>query len=381
VSLGVTLGLASTSVGPWIIGGLVDTHHFDVEQASLMVALEQVTMGVVMIVLAATLHRLPRRTLLVVGVLLALIAQALSYMLDGVTSMAVSRMLSGVAFAFVYATSTALGASTRDPDRTFAAAQFMAQVGTMAVNPLLGVGSELPGHKGVFAVLGGFTLTLAVPFLVLALRQPAANVERSTQREQRLAPWSRTVLGVLVLMTAYSLATGGAWNFVERVAASVGVRGAQLGSGMLAAGLIGTLGSVLANRLGTTHGRVGPLCGGLLGLGLATLWLMAPSSPLQFWIALSLWSSLFTFTTPYVFGLAAAADRTGRLVAATGTAYIIVSALGAYFAGFIAAHSGLTPFGVVALMMLAAAMVPAALVSRSVPTAQAAAGAAPLSSG
>lgn len=371
VGLGITLGLASCSVGPWIIGGLVETHRFDIERASLTVTVEQMTMGAVMFVLAGNLHRLPRRSLIVIGVLLALISQVLSYLVVGFGPMAASRVLSGVAFAFIYSISTAFGAATRDPDRTFAVAQGMGQIATLALYPMIGIGSMIPGHKGVFIILAFFSLLLAVPFLALALRHQPAPVERGAHPKHPVALLSKTVIGVLAVMTVYSVATGGTWNFMERVAASVGLSGARLGSGLVVTSLIGTLGSVLANRLGTTYGRIWPLCGGLVMLGLATLWFMTANSSLQFWAAVSLWAFLFTFTTPYVFGLAAAADPSGRVVAATGTAYIIVSAAGTYVGAFVVAHFSMTVFGAIALTILAATAVHAAVISRMVAAARA----------
>lgn len=366
VGLGITLGLASSGVGPWIVGGLVDTRRFDIEQASLMVTVEQMTMGVVMLVLAGILHRLPRRSLLAVGVALALLTQVFSYLLDSVAAMTALRVLSGVGFACIYSMSMALGAATRDPDRTFAVGQGMTQLGAIALNPMLGLGSELPGHKGVFVVVALFCAVLAAPFLALAFSHRAAPLKREGKTLHPVSLLSTTVLGVLAVMTIYSVATGGAWNFMERIALSVGLSGRHLGSGLIVTSVIGTLGSVLANRLGTTYGRAWPLCGGLAALGLATLWLMIPAAAWQFWTALSLWAFLFTFTTPFVFGLAAAADPSGRVVAATGTAFIIVSAAGVYFGAFIVAHLGLKVFGAVALAMLAATAVLAAWISRRV---------------
>ena len=371
VGIGVTLGLVSSGVGPWIVGGLVTTRHFDIEQASLMVTIEQMTMGVVMLVMAGSIHRLPRRPLLIVGVGLALLSQAASYTVEALPAMALSRALSGVGFAVIYALSTAQGAATRDPDRTFAAAQGGTQVAAMALNPLLGLGADLPSHKGVFIVIGAFSLLLAVPYLWLALKHravqplhaPAATFSPISLRSGR-------VLGVLAVMTVYSIATGGAWNFMERIASGVGLGGAHLGTGLVISSIIGISGSVLANRLGVTFGRIAPLCGGLVALGLITFWFMTPASAWQFWMAVSLWAFLFTFTTPYVFGLAAAADPSGRVVAATGTAFIIVSAMGVYVGAFIVARCGLMVFGSVALAMLALTACIAAAVSRSVAAAQ-----------
>lgn len=367
VGIGVTLGLLSSGVGPWITGALVNTSRFDIQQASLMVTVEQITMGMVMLGLTGIVHRLPRRALLVVGVVLVLVSQAASYYLDGFVAMMASRTLSGMGYALIYSISMAIGASTRDPDRTFAAAQGMTQVGAMALNPLLGFGALLPGHKGVFIVIGAFSLLLAMPYLWLAFsHRPARALTLSATKLAAISLRSKRVIGVLGIITVYSVATGGAWNFMERVAASTGLSGPRLGTGLIISSLIGTLGSVLANRLGTSVGRRPPLCGGLILLGVATLWFMVPASAWQFWTVVSLWAFLFTFTTPYVFGLAAAADPTGRVVAATGTAFIIVSAVGVYFAALVVAHLGLPAFGLLAMLMLGGTAMLAALVSRAV---------------
>jgi hypothetical protein len=87
-------------------------------------------------------------------------------------------------------------------------------------------------------------------------------------------------------------------------------------------------------------------------------------SALQFWVMVSLWGFLLTFTTPYVFGLAAAADVSGRVAVATGTAYIIVFEAGISIAAHIVAHHGLTLFDTVPLALSALAALLSAIVSR-----------------
>lgn len=366
VAIGIALGLLSGGVGPWITGGLIDTGQFDVQQAALMVTAEQMAMGAVMLALTGMMHRLPRRTLLALGVGLVLLTQAISFLINGFTLMIVSRMLSGVGFAFIYSLSMALGASTRDPDRTFAVGQGMTQVVAMALNPMLGFGAQIPGHKGVFAVLGAYSLLLSIPLMLLMLRRTPVSAEHARRRTLTVPIRSKAVIGVLTVMTIFSVATGATWNFMERVALGVGLAGPTLGTGLVVSSLIGTLGSVLANRLGTSFGRIGPLCGGLVALGLCTVWFMIPGSALYFWMAVSLWAFLLTFVTPYVFGLAAAADPSGRVVAATGTAYIIVSAAGVYVGAFTAKHFGMTLFSIAALIMLVITALIAAVVSRMV---------------
>ena len=356
VALGITLGLASGSIGPWITGGLVDTGQFGIQQASNMVTLEQITMGVVMIVLSGTVHLLPKRSLIAAGVILILGTQVVSYAADGVAAMGVSRILSGVGFGVVYSIAIAWGAATAMPERSFAAGQALTQVGAMFLNPLLGFGSELPGHKGVFLALELFCVVLAVPFLLLALAHPARQLVPAVahgRRAETHAPVHRTIVaGVLTAMTLYSIGTAGLFNFLERVAGSVGLGGAKLGTGLVVGSVVGTAGSLLANRFGTRWGRLLPLCGGLVLLAGVSLWFLAVPDVWQFWVSIWLWAMLFSFVTPYVFGLAAAADPSGRVATATGTVYIIVSALGVSIAAFFVARHNTTYWGWVSLALL-----------------------------
>lgn len=347
-------------------GGLVDTGQFDLQRASLMVTIEQMTMGTAMVLLAGIVHRLPRLPLLFAGVGVVITTQISSYLFGGFATMTVSRMLSGVGFAFIYLLSTVLGASTDDPDRTFAFSQGLQQVAALALNPLLGFGAELPGHRGVFAVMAGYGLLLGIPLLLLSMRRLSVVVT-PVARVPSARPMSfKRAIGVLTVATMYSLATGAVWNFMERVALGVGLGGSKLGTGLMAASMIATLGSVLATRLGTTYGRVAPLSGGLLALVPATVWFMLPPSALQFWMSVSVWALLVTFVTPYVFGLAAASDPGGRVVAATGAIYIIVSAAGAYLGANVIEHFGMRHFSFVASIMIAITALIAAVVAHRV---------------
>ncbi len=365
VGLGTTLGLASQSATPWIVGALIDSAGLDVQQATLMSTAEMAAMGLVMVGLSPFIHRLPHKALTLSGAALALAAQALSAAAEGVWALAFWRVLSGVGFGVIYSTASAAGAAAASPARAYAAAGVISLLLGTLLNPALGFGSERFGHGGVFAGLSAYALALSLPLLAMPFRTERAKASPPTDAPGAHGPVrALSILAVMGVMGLFAIATNGVFVFVERVGAGVGLRGAELGSGMSVVSLIGAVGGVAAARIGTGRGVAAPLAFGLIAIGAVSFAFLVSGSPWAFWISFSLWVALYWFVYPYIFDLAVRVDPRGRVASATGSALILFGAAGSALAGAVSQRYGMQSFAILAFAGCSAAALAGIAVAR-----------------
>ncbi len=345
VGLGTTLGLAGQSASSFIFFALNHGGGLSVEAATQALTAEGVAMGLTMFAVSPIIHRLPLRPLLWAAILAALAAQAGSGVAHGLPAIVAARVLSGIAFGLVYSIASASGAASPTPERVYAAAGTIQLVLGTALNPVLGRGQAM-GQAGVFGAVAIFVALLATG---MVFAPPPRRLAAMTHADDAPRPRVAAVLAVLAMMVVFAVGTNGVYIYYVPVAHAVGLSDARLGDGLALVSLVGSLGGVAANRLGLRAGRALPLVGGLVGLGLTSMWLLDIAAPWQFWAAFTLWIALYIFVNAYLFGLAVAADASGRLASATGAALILANAGGTWAVGWVAARTGAASWGWVAL--------------------------------
>ena len=345
VGLGTTLGLAGQSASSFIFFALNHGGGLSVEQATQALTAEGAAMGLTMFGVSPIIHRLPLRPLLWGAILLVLGAQAGSGLAHGLVGIVAARLLSGVAFGLIYSIASASGAASATPERVYAAAGTIQLLLGTALNPVLGRGQSA-GQAGVFVAVGLFVALLAAGML---FAPPPRRLEAVTHAADAPLPRLVAVIAVLAMMIVFAVGTNGVYIYYVPVAHAVGLSDARLGDGLAFVSLVGSLGGVAANWLGLRWGRALPLVGGLVGVGLASMWLLDIAAAWQFWAAFTLWIALYIFVNAYLFGLAVAADASGRLASATGAALILANAGGTWAVGWVAARTGAASWGWVAL--------------------------------
>ncbi|HEX7935965.1 MAG TPA: MFS transporter [Paraburkholderia sp.] len=354
VGFGITLGNTAQSGIPWIVGGLVESAHLDIQQASLMVTVEVLTMGCVMLGASAFVHRLPKKAVLVLATLLAIAAQVASIYVTQLGALAVVRAVSGLGFGLVYSLASAIGAGAESPQRTYGAAGTIALLLGVLINPMLGYGMQTYGSAGVFGGIVILAVVLAIPLFLISFKSFQASplvtntaVAGQVKLTDRLDMLSAA--GVVLTMALMSAAVSGLYVFLERIARSVGLEGTALGAGMSVVSLIGASGGVIAIAVSKRVGNVLPLMIGLPLVGLIVLSLTVAKTQPQFWTAFTLLCVMFWFLYPFIFGLAARVDPKGRVASATGSGKILLASVGTALAGFLGANYGIQSYGYAAI--------------------------------
>jgi predicted MFS family arabinose efflux permease len=373
VGLGITLGNTAQSAIPWIVGGLTDSEHLDLHQASLMVTSEVSAMGVTMLIASTVVHKMPRKLVFFVAAALAIAAQIASVGVKDPALLAMVRAASGVGFGLIYSIASAIGAGARAPARTYATAGTIALLLGVLIHPMLGYGLQHYGAEGVFGGIVILASVLSIPLLVLRFdRAEAAPTESAAVSGASETRWNGSTMlaaaGVVLTMALMSAAVSGLYVLLERIAKSVGLGGTALGAGMSVVSLLGASGGVWANLLSKKFGNARPLLIGLPLIGALLLGMTVVAAKFEFWAAFVGITIMFWFLYPFIFGLAAAVDPKGRVASATGSGKILLASGGTALAGYLGGTWGAAAYGVAALTICTLAMLVAAGVLRLLKT-------------
>jgi hypothetical protein len=107
-----------------------------------------------------------------------------------------------------------------------------------------------------------------------------------------------------------------------------------------------------------------PISGVFLGYILVVAVLCLAHNPTAFVAAVIAYVVIYYFSIPYLFGLAAALDRTGRWAAAAGSAFLLGCAACPLFAGSLIAGTGYVGLAAACIAVLLIAWALAALACR-----------------
>src|SRR6185295_8046539 len=117
-------------------------------------------------------------------------------------------------------------------------------------------------------------------------------------------------------------------------------------------------------------GRMVPLSGVFAGYILVVAILCLAHHPIAYVATVIAYIVIYYFSMPYLFGLAAALDRTGRWAAAAGSAFLLGCAVCPLFAGSLIEATGYVGFAAVCVAILLVAWIFAAAVCRRLSRAQ-----------
>ncbi|WP_331374847.1 MFS transporter [Sinorhizobium chiapasense] len=331
------IGGLVAQMSPFVVAGLMDGLSMSERDAGIVTSVELLALAATAIFLAPLLPRLSYRRAGLVALLLTLIAQAASISTNGWTALVVLRGLAGVGEGALYAMSLSIVASQcRNPEKIFGYFQLVWAIGSVA---LFSVGGEVTAafaHRGIFALLAAITLVLA-PLVFLV-----PNVRAVNDNEVATDAGSPALLGILLFaaIVLYVAVSAGLFAFSGPLGERVGLDTSAVGYILTIATLVGLVGAGAATTLNVRWGRAVPISAFCLGYVLVVLVLCLWRAPLAYMVAVVASAVLYYFSLPYLFGLAAALDRSGRWAAAAGSAYLLGFAVGPMFAGAVIAGAG-----------------------------------------
>ncbi|TWT11506.1 MFS transporter [Reyranella sp. CPCC 100927] len=257
--------------------------------------------------------RCDKRILTVIGLAIASAASLASIATANVPVLVGSRIVFGIGLGLIAAATSALPAAHPAPERLFAYMQVVAGCLSVAILFLTPMVVAQVGRIGLFVC----ELGLLVLFAPLASWLPRAEFQGGVAAIGRMPKGAVRILAALALMYVAAIAA-------SAYAVQAGLRAGLTEGGIetvLTVGAIGSLGgAALAGAIGKRWGATPPLAVGFVAQAAGIALMYAAGLPAAFIAgALTLYVASY-FTSPYLQGLLAEMDGSGRVPALGGAA-------------------------------------------------------------
>ncbi|MBB4272879.1 MFS transporter [Rhizobium mongolense] len=332
------IGGLFAQMSPLVVAGLMDGLALSEREAGIVTSVELLALAITAILIAPVLPRLSYRRVCIGAVTLTLLAQGASIVAGGWTTLIMLRTFAGLGEGALYASSLSIVASrANNPEKVYGYFQLVWALGSV---PLFSAGGEITAafaHQGIFALLGGVTLTLA-PVLLLLPNTAAPAIESAMTDRQASSSSFGMMLFIAIFL--YMTVAAAQYAFSTSMGERAGLDTAAVGYTLTIATLVGLAGAAAAMALNVRWGRVFPISLFCFAYAVTAAVLCLWQNPTVFVVALVLAAALYYFSLPYLFGLAAAIDRSGRWAAAAGSAYLLGFAAGPFLGGAVIASSG-----------------------------------------
>lgn len=333
------IGGLVVQMSPFVVAGLMAGLSLSERDAGIVASVELLALAATAIVIAPFLSRLATRRTGLLALLVTLIAQAASISDTTWTVLVLLRGLAGIGEGVLYAISLSIVASRcGNPEKVFGYFQFACAIASVV---LFSVGGEVTAtfaHRGIFALLAVVMLVFA-PLLFLVPNTPKAE-----ENDVSSDTGSPAFLGFLlfIAIVLYVTVSAGLFAFSGPLGQRVGLSTSAVGYILTISALVGLIGAGAATVLNVQWGRTLPISAFCFGYGVVVLVLCLWRDPLAYGVAVVASAILYYFSLPYLFGLAATLDRSGRWAAAAGSAHLLGFAIGPIFAGTEIADTGYT---------------------------------------
>lgn len=345
------IGGLAPQMSPFIVAGLIDGLALSERDAGIVASVELFALAATAISIAPLLPRFSYRRAGLSAVVLTLIAQAASIAANGWASLVLLRGLAGVGEGALYAMSLSIVAShCKNPEKVFGCFQLVWAIGSVALFSAGGVVTAAFAHQGIFTLIAGITLLFSpLLFLIPDIR--------AVKGEQSASIASAPLLGVLLLaaIVLYIAVSAGLFAFSGPMGERVGLDTSEVGYILTISTLVGLGGAGAATAVNIRWGRAIPISAFCFSYVLVVLTLCLWKNPWAYSVAVIVSAVLYYFSLPYLFGLAAALDQSGRWAAAAGSANLLGFAVGPIFAGAVIAASGYASLAVLCVAMIVAA--------------------------
>jgi predicted MFS family arabinose efflux permease len=331
---------------PVIVGVASDSLALGDDQVGLLASLELAGIGITATSGLLWIRRVRWRRAALLALLILAAGNLLSLQVGSANQLLALRFLVGLTgegLLFTIAM-TAIG-DARQADRAYA----FAIIGQIALGAIALWAFPLLAAAGGFAAVMGTKAGLALLGMPLLLWLPNGGAKPSEAATgpdtvSRAIPLWLPLTG-LAAMFIWFVGLGGIWAFIERIGVAIGIPQATVGT-LLAAGLAGgLLSSGLAAWLGDRYGRLWPP---LVAVGLHALMCLVIAggvNTITFTIVVLAFTFVWNLGLPYLLGLIANSDSSGKLVVLIVSAQAFGNTIGPLLAGKVATGWGENAIG------------------------------------
>lgn len=336
------IGLLSLLALPFLISALMNDLHVDEATAGYIMSAEFAFTMISSLVVAPFMATAPRRTIAIIGGVIAIAANLFSASAVSLEMLTVSRCVAGIGTGLCLACGNACVSSAKDPDQV-AGHMNVLFVALMIVVML--VFADVMGKNGLSGLYLAMAITMGI-MLLLVLRMPQKANLISEQYEAQhpvidIKIFSGVGILMLVAMFLFSARDTMGWAFVEQVGTKVGYDGQTLGLIFSLQAFIGLVGPLLASIIGKRFGIRLPVIIGVVSTGLVTLgYVLGAESKLIYTVAVLINAAVYFYALAYMTALAASLDKGGRVAAASGSFLTLGVAVGPSISGTLISMGG-----------------------------------------
>ena len=331
---------------PVIMGVASDALALSAEQMGVMASAELGGIGLTSVSGLFWIRKLPWRRAVLFGTLALAAGNVLSIFAETASTLIALRFLTGlVGEGVVFTVAIAAIGDAKNTDRAFAYS-IVGQVGLGMVAlwgfPYIALAAGFAGIMCTMTVLALACLVL-LPWLpaggvkVLAPEGPALVAAGSGSN-------SIPLLGLLG-MVCWFIGLSGIWAFLERIGMEVPMQQTSIGS-LLSLGLgLGALASLAVALIGDRYGRYWPPLAAIAAHAVLCFLFGGQLTAFAYGLMVLLITFVWNIGLPYLLGLIADSDSTGRMVVLVVTAQAFGNTLGPLVAGQVVELRGLSSVG------------------------------------
>lgn len=329
------VGLLTLLMLPFLMGAMMNGLNLSEGTTGLILSVEFTLAMVSSLLISPYINRVPRRTVAVVGTVMAIIANIISAYISDVALLICVRAFAGFGAGLALAAGNSVIASAEDPDKT--AGQVNVLFVVLMILVMLGFGF-IADNFGLVGTYYGVAGTYAV-MLIMVIRLPQyINVEPSDNvvitNKVSMSLIGLVPVGMMATMFLFSMRDTMGWAFVEQIGVALGYSTSEMGMILALQAFIALLGPLVVAKVGNKFGITIPVLIGIIGHGMITLgYLMASDSKFFYTAIVLMNATAYFYALAYLTGLAASLDKEGRVVAATGSFIALGIAVGPAFAG------------------------------------------------
>lgn len=336
------IGLLSLLALPFLISALINDFNVNEATAGYIMSAEFAFTMIASLVVAPFMATAPRRTMAIIGAVVAIAANLFSASAISLEMLTASRCVAGIGAGLCLACGNACVSSAKDPDQV-AGHMNVLFVALMIVVML--VFADVMGTSGLSGLYFAMAITMGV-MLLLVLKMPqTANLTSAQDSAQHpvidIKIFSGVGILMLVAMFLFSARDTMGWAFVEQVGTKVGYDGQTLGLIFSLQAFIGLVGPLIAAIIGKRFGIRLPVIIGIVSTGLVTLgYVLGAESKWVYTIAVLLNAAVYFYALAYMTALAASLDKGGRVAAASGSFLTLGVAIGPSISGTLISMGG-----------------------------------------
>ncbi|MEW2571820.1 MFS transporter [Streptomyces sp. NPDC047070] len=357
---GASLGNLGANLMPVLLPGMTDRFGLSNTAAGWVASVQLIMTALATLAFTSRAARPGRARIARFGLVVAIAGMGLVFAAPDFTVLMAGNALTGAGLGISYAAAMAAIASTDDTDRASAVAVVGATIVLAVFVIVLPEVNDAWGGTTGFAVLA--LCCMPVLWLVRALPDAVEHKEDPAPERGDLAPTTAAVPVLFLMGLALLGATDqGAWSYSEILGEEYGGMSADSVSTVLSVSSVVCLAGVALSASAVRRfGRLTVVTACIAAEGLCKLVIAALPWGGYYVTAAIVWQICYMGLLVQTLAVAAAADRSGRWVAACGGAVAIGSGLGPAPSGWALDSFGAPAFGVLLALTTAVAAIPIA---------------------